>query len=190
MQNSRQLIIFGQVSLFLFLFICFLLIPHFLLEANEGGVSNYGTYAKTVVPYTLAFALCGLLTIRAAVRLPRHVIHRRYLMKALMLLGVLYFAVLLSTYLYKLNHNLNNLHVLAGTMLAIYSMILSGWFVLVLAPSGKHRIIFLLQSLGFVITILTYFGYIDILFIAELLTSGAFGVLLVETIGQVTTDSS
>jgi hypothetical protein len=188
--KAVRYVLLGQVSLFGFLFVCLMLIPHFLLESNEGGVSNYGLYAKTIVPYTLAFGLCGLLTLLAMRFIPHEISHYKALKMALASLGVLLIAVLLSTYPYKVNDTLNAVHVYVGTALAFLELGLGTWFTLVLARDAKNIAFLALQVIGFVLGILTHFGVIHILFVTELLTSLAFGVILVRTVDRLTLGGS
>jgi hypothetical protein len=188
MHNSVRLLLFAQLSLFFFLFICFMLIPHFLLESNEGGISNYGTYAKTVVPYTLAFGLGGLLTIRAAKSLPKRMSRHQALYWVLSITGGLYLLVLLSTYPYKLNKTFDNIHTYAGFALAVFGMMTAFWFALVLARNFLNLVLLSAQTAGFILAILNYLGYVHLLFVAELLTGTAFGALLVRGVGYVTSN--
>ncbi len=50
--------------------LCVAIDPRYLLERDEGGVSNYGTRPDTVAFYSAAFAGCSVLMWRAARRLP------------------------------------------------------------------------------------------------------------------------
>ncbi len=50
--------------------LCVAIDPRYLLESDEGGVSNYGTRPDTVAFYGAAFAGCCVLMWRAARRLP------------------------------------------------------------------------------------------------------------------------
>jgi len=185
MNRTARLIMLGQLSLFLCLSICFLLIPHFLFESDEGGVSNYGTYARTIVPYTLGFGVCGVLTIRAALSLPKGSSYRT-LRRALILLGALYLLELFSTYPYKVNDIFNNIHVFISAVSALYCMAIGIWFALSVARNPVNITLMLVQSLGFVVAALTYLSYLHVLFIAEMFTGAIFGVLLVHTVGEVT----
>jgi hypothetical protein len=184
MNHAARLVMFAQLSLFLCLFACFLLMPHFLFESNEGGVSNYGTYARTVIPYTIGFALCGVLTIRAAFSLPKEASYRT-LQRVLLLLGTLYLLELLSTYAYKLNNTFNNVHVYISVISAAYCMAIGVWLALSIARNAVNVSLVLVQSLGFVVAGLTYLGYLHVLFIAEMGTGVVFGTLLVCAIREV-----
>lgn len=185
---TRSLLL-GQLCLFFFLLICFLLIPHFLLEQNEGGVSNYGLYARTIIPYTLGFGLCGLFTISAARRIPNKPSAYLWLKRLLTLLGAMYIAALVSTYGYKVNRVLDDAHIYASFALVATQLVLGAWFAASLVPGGVNYILAAIQYIGFVLVALNYFGLIHTLFLAELLTSLAFGVLLVRTTSLLFTQS-
>ena len=175
--KAARYVLLGQLSLFFFLFICFLIIPHFLLKPNEGGVSNYGLYAKTVVPYTLAFGLAGILNLQAA-----RFISGKPLRRTVMVVGFLLLAALLSTYPYKVNRALNDIHIYVGIILLTTEMIAGIWFGCFLARNATNIILLLILLIGFLFASLTFFGVIHILFVAELLTSLAFGVLQWRTV--------
>jgi hypothetical protein len=174
-------IVLGQLILFVFLLICLVLMPHFLFESNEGGISNYGLYARTVVPYSLAFGLCGLLTLKAAYYVPRHIAAYQALRVVLAILGVLFIAVLVSTYPYKINNTFGNIHAYIGLAFTVWELLLGIWFGLFLARNFKNLLLLLVEWVGFVFGILTHANVIHILFIAEILTTCTFGILLMRT---------
>lgn len=177
MRSPVRLILLAQLCLFVCVVICVLLIPHFLFESNEGGVSNYGTYAKTIIPYTLGFGICGLLTIRAAVvSAGTHTVRR-----LLFILGILYLLVLCSTYPYKHNTLYSNLHHTAGAALVLYTVAYGAWLLVCKPRSVVPLALFTAQLIGFLLAVLTYVSIVHVLFIAELLESTAFGALLVVT---------
>jgi hypothetical protein len=182
MRSPVRLLLIAQLCLFACLLLCVLLIPHFLFESNEGGVSNYGTYAKTIIPYTLGFGVCGLLTLRAAVLYPGGNTVRRMLI----ILGILYLLVLCSTYPYKLDTLYDNLHQAVGTALVLYTVLLGAWLLVFKAHSVVTLMLFTAQLIGFLLAVCTFFGLIHVLFIAELLESTAFGALLVTVMEQIT----
>lgn len=183
MRSPARLLLVAQLSLFMGLFICVLLIPHYLFEVDEGGVSNYGTVAKTIIPYTVGFSACGIITIWAAYSLPRTTTSAKQLRPLLTVLGLLYIFVLLSTYPYKLSTLYNYLHQVAGAAIMLYSVGLGAWLSLFKTRSNTVLLLFAAQLIGFALAVLTHFRVIHILFIAELLESLAFGVLLVSSVG-------
>jgi len=155
--------------------------PHFLFEANEGGVSNYGTYARTVVPFTVGFLASGLSMIIAAGSLPKQIQAYRKLYRVLALLGVLTLVVLLTTYPYQLNALLGTIHSYTSMALVIAETIASIWFAWILVTDLPNKLLFALQFLGFMLGVLTYLGLTHVLFIAESLASLGFGGLMVRT---------
>lgn len=187
--TARQLQI-AQLALLIGLVVCLVLLPRFLFETNEGGISNYGTYARTVVPFTLGFGLCGVFTIMAAWSLPRQTLKYRWLKGALLVSGLLYFLVMVSTYPYKLGHGFDALHVYAGVALVLWDMAFGSWLALILEHNWVNVALLVVQYIGFTLALLTYLGPLHTLFIAECLTSAAFGTLLVRSVRQHLADKS
>jgi hypothetical protein len=154
-----------------------------LFEANEGGVSNYGLYAKTFVPYTLGFCLSGALTLLAS-----RFITYKPLKLSLILIGVLLLVVLCSTYPYKVSQTLDDVHQTLGTILVVVELVMATWFSFFLARNRINIIILTIQSIGFILALLTHFSLIHVLFVAELLTTLSFGLLLIRTVADVEKD--
>jgi len=161
--------------------------PHFLLEPNEGGVSNYGVHARTVIPYTLAFGLCGVLTLLAAKALPHETPNRRALQWILSLAGSLYILVLISTYTYQVNNVFDTIHVYAGIGLFLLEAVAAIWLARSSIRDALQVVSLAVQIVGCILSVLTYFGYLHVLFIAEMLTNIGFGALLVHAIGRTVT---
>lgn len=182
MRSAARLLAYAQLALLLGLAICLILLPHFLFESNEGGISNFGTYAKTIVPFTLGFGACGLLTIWATFSLPRNAKSYKDVRSALLILGVLYLFVLGSTYAYKVNHILDMVHVYASIALVIWNMVFGTWLSLFVVRDSINITLICIQFVAFTLAVLTYVGTVHTLFIAEVLLSAAFGVLLVRSI--------
>lgn len=185
MHRSVRFLVYAQLALFAGLAICLILLPHFLFESNEGGISNFGTYARTIVPFTLGFGVCGSLTIWAAAILPRSTPSYRDVRSALQILGLLYFFVLCSTYLYKVNHTLDTLHVYASVALVIWNMVFGTWLALFVVRDRINVALLCIQYVAFTLAVLTYIGTLHTLFIAECGLSAAFGVLLVRCVHKL-----
>lgn len=185
MQHVVRLLIIAQLSLFFGLLICTVLIPHFLFESNEGGVSNYGMYAKTIVPYTLGFGICGFATLLAAQSVSKTMVDRMVLYPLLVILGILYSLVLVSTYPYKVSASFDQLHQLAGVLLLAYSVGTGIWLTIFKARSSATLLLFFAQLVGFLLAVATYLGFLHMLFIAELVESTAFGALLVVSVARL-----
>lgn len=163
---------------------CFLLMPHFLLESDEGGLSNYGVYQRTIVPYTLAFSLCGLLTLQSAHALPIATRQRQQLWRVLIAFGWLCFLIVESTFLYQVGGILDGIHIAAGIVLISFETITASWFGLAFSRDRKQSALIVAQFIGFLLTLLTFAGLLHVLFVAEVFTSLVFGILLIRTVRQ------
>lgn len=181
MRSAVRLLAYAQTALFLGLAICLSLLPHFLFESNEGGISNFGTHATTIVPFSFGFAVCGLLTIQASFSLPRGIASYKDMRGALFILGLLYLVVLSSTYPYKVNHVLDTFHVYASVALIIWNMVLGTWLALFAARDRINGALLCIQYVAFAFAVLTYVGTVHTLFIVECGVSAAFGILLLRS---------
>lgn len=179
--KAVRYLVIAQLSLFGFLFVCFLLLPTFLLRSNEGGVSNYGVHFLTVIPYTLAFGLCSIYTYLAARELPANSSTHTNLRRVLLCLSVLFFVLLLTTYPYKLNQMWNNIHIYAGVVLMVYEIAVGIWLAAFVAQGYLTILILLVQLVGFILAAFTFYGVGHHLFIAESVASLAFSVLLIRS---------
>lgn len=164
--------------------LCTVLMPHFLFERNEGGMSNYAVHLRTVIPYTLAFVSSSSFLVLGADALKNidavehHVTAFRrsiYVLAVLLLLG------LLSTYPYQHSNALTNIHIATALIIFWYELIFSIWMVMVIAQTRVDRSLLLLQFVGFAFGILTNVGALHILFITQIVTGLAFGILLIRT---------
>jgi len=166
---------------------CTILMPHFLFEKNEGGMSNYAVHLRTVVPYTLAFVLSSIFLVLGANALhktgPSQLVKRFrngiYGLAALLLLG------LLSTYAYQHSNALTNLHLAAALLIFWYELIFSIWMVLTIVKTRLDHYVLLLQFVGFGLGLLTDLGDLHVLFIAQIITALAFGIVLIRTTIQI-----
>jgi len=176
----------SQLSLWACLTVCTILMPHFLFERNEGGVSNYGVHALTVVPYSLAFGLGGTFLLMAAYHLPTlREIPRHRLQFVLAMLGCLLLLVLLTTYPYKVNKFYNQLHIYTSTALFVVELLTAIWMALRLAPDRIKLSLFTMQVFGSALSLLTLVGVLHVLFISQFIVGVSFGALLVRTMSQV-----
>ncbi len=188
MPPSVRLVILAQMSLGLFLLVCFVLMPHFLLQSDEGGVSNYGTYSATIIPYTLAFGLCGVLTLQAARVFWTDTARSRQLRRVLFGSGWFYLAVLESTYLYQVSGLLDDIHIAVGVLLLVFQIATATWFGHVFTRDVLQTVLLAAQGAGFILAVLTLFGVLHVLFIAEVVTSLTFGWLLIRVVRQACPD--
>jgi len=152
--------------------------PQFLLEHNEGGVSNYGTYARTIVPFTLAFMLSAGFALWSACLIPATSKTRRHFRLILQLYALIFLVVMGSTYPYKVNSFFDNLHIAAAILVTCFELATGVWLV---RQGGKmaDRIWLTVLMVGFIAAVLTLGGVGHILLMTQGVVSLAFGVLLV-----------
>ena len=175
----------GQFSLLIFLMVCVALHPGFVLKANEGGLSNYGIHQKTFVAYTLALGAPALLSLLAARSITDGESVTRHFRLLLVSYGWIVLLTLLSTYPYSLTTTLRDLHIAFGSVLIVFETLASVWMYRRLGNTRWNLQLLGVQLLGFVLAVLTIFGLLHVLFVTQLLTCGAFAILLVRTTKKV-----
>ena len=176
----------SQLWLYGGLLVCTLLLPHYLLESNEGGVSNYGVHFLTVIPFSLAFGLGGWYLLQSARSLPAVMNTNRNLKTVLLVIGWCLIAVLVTTYPYKLNRLLDDLHIVAAILLFSAELAAAAWFSLILVRDKLNQWLALVQAIGALLALLTLIGLIHILFICQIISGLAFAAILLRTISWVT----
>jgi hypothetical protein len=77
-----------------------------------------------------------------------------------------------------LNAALKYVHVAVGVAIIVFESAASLWMYRVLGSLGA---VLLIQLLGFGLAVLTFFGALHTLFLSQILTGGAFAILLVRT---------
>ena len=162
----------GQIGFAIGIGLCVLLSPHLVLHANEGGISNFGVHAKTVVPYTVALLLPAVLTFRASRLLGAH----SRLREILTVYSGLILLTLLTTYPYKIDTPLKIVHVGAGAVLTVFEMGAALW--LCRAMRALYGVS-LLQFVGFILAALTIVGVLHLLFVTQLIVGVAFAIIVV-----------
>jgi len=130
----------GVVSFFVFMFICILILPSGLWE--NYGVSYYGSFLRTLIPYLLAFVSMSVCLFLAAVSLDsqrgNHFLAQSFRGMSVLLL-----------FLAATPHNiLSRTHMVLGSTLFILQLVLSLWFVLIAHFEPKHLTLFLLLLLS------------------------------------------
>src|ERR1017187_4279635 len=171
----------GQISLAVFLVVCVALHPGFVVKANEGGLSNYGIHRKTAAAYTLALGAPAFLSFLAARLITSSEIMAARFRLLLSSYGWIVLSELLTTYSYSLNTPLRDLHIVVGSVLVVFETSASVWMYRLLGNNRWNLQLLGVQLLGFVLAVLTIVGVLHVLFISQLLTCGAFAILLVRT---------
>jgi hypothetical protein len=168
----------SQVGFAFFLAICVAIHPGLVLKVNEGGMSNYGVHVKTAIPYTLALGMAAALTYQAARLLRTTTTPKRHFKVLLRTYSWLTLLTLLTTYGYTLNAPLKYVHVTVGVAIIVFESVASLWMYRTLRSLGA---ILIVQLLGLMLAALTFFGALHVLFLSQILTGGAFAILLVRT---------
>jgi hypothetical protein len=166
----------GQISFACFIALCVALHPGFVLKSNEGGLSNYGVHAKTVLPYTLALGLAAIFSMRAA-RQCRQSELARPLEKLLLAYGVLTLLTLVTTYSYTRDSALKDLHVGVGVLITVFEFVSCLW---IYRSVRRRRHFVYIAVVGFILAVLTFFGALHVLFLTQLLIGGSFAFLLID----------
>ncbi len=179
--GAARYLIYSQLSLLLFLSICTVLMPGFLFSHNEGGMSNYGIHALTVVPYTLAFLLCSICIVRAASLLPLTSRYSHNFRYGLYAAACLFFLVLVTTYPYKTDNLFANLHIAVTVTIFWFQTALAFWMTWRVLKDTLSISIFAIELVGFGLAFFTFINSLHVLFIAQIITGAAFGTLLVRT---------
>ncbi len=179
-RRPGALIVLGQVSFLVFLALAVALHPGFVLKADEGGISNYGIHLKTVVPYSLAFVLCAYFSIRAAGLCRGPGITTRRFRYLLTVYACLLLLTLLSTYGYRLDVGLKEIHVAAGVTTVAFEVAASVWMYAQLR-GGWDAVFLAVQLVGSAVAGLTVLGVGRLLFLGQAVASMGFALLLIRT---------
>jgi hypothetical protein len=172
---------YGQIGFACFLVVCVALHPGFVFKANEGGLSNYGIHIKTAFAYTLALGLPGVLSWRAVSFFDRPDPWTRRFQRFLRAYSLLILLTLLSTYVYSLDVVLRDLHIVIGSALIVLDTVGGVWMYRVRRHVRGDAVLVTALLLGFLLAALTITGLLHILFVSQVVTSGAFAILFVRS---------
>lgn len=176
MKTATQTVLYSQLALLASLLVCLLIAPEVLFSLNQGGISNYGTMANTFLVFSLGFGTCIALLVKAS-----WLIGAGSYKNLLVILAGGFGLVTLSTYAYKLNPLLENIHITIAFGFVIFQAGL-GWYLAKINGFDRLSRIFLaVQMSSFGFGLLTVFEVAQILFTAQLVGAIGFGSLLVHT---------
>jgi len=176
--DVARLVARGQLWLWALLLVCIALHPGLVLKRNESGLSNYGIHLKTVVPYSLSLILGATYSFRA-MRLIRADGYLSSVFRWILWTYALLLALsLLSTYIYKLNNPLNDLHVGINVATALFETIAAAWMAFIWRTHSAVLVIFGSEVIGFVLGALTIANVVHLVLVSEALVGIGFGLLL------------
>ena len=177
--SSSRYLLFGQLCLLLFLSVCTVVMPRYLFQRNEGGISNYGIAWSTVVPYSLGFLGCSLLSWQAVRSLSNVSGHLQRFRALVYVFSGLMLFVLLSTYPYKLGAGFGLLHLLATVATFWFEAIAAVWLAVVVLKDWLAFVLLGAVVVAFILAIFIFVGIIHLLFVTQVLIGAGFGALLV-----------
>lgn len=180
---SANYIKFGQIGLGLSLLICLIIIPKYFFSLDQGGVSNYGTDDRTRILFTIGFGIASLSAFLSALYLPARLPKKSTMKSMLLILSALYLAVLLTTFPYKINDFYRGLHEKSAIMLFVFMVIFALWirFATRLQNLATKKW-FLVFGLGILLSALTLFGVIHLLFTAQIVSGTAFAMIVISVV--------
>lgn len=189
-QTSRAMtyVVWGQVCFVGFIAVCVALHPGIVLKWNEGGVSNYGIHIKTALPYTIALALLAYYSRRAAILYVSRDPFARQLHRILNAYSLIIIVMLLSTYVYSVNHVLRDIHIGFGTVLITFSSVSSIWMFSRFRRLKWDGVFLIIQLTGALLALVTIVGVLHFLFLAEELANTGFACLLIHCARTVASD--
>jgi hypothetical protein len=171
----------GELLFLFFLAVSVALHPGFVLKSDEGGMSNYGLHVKTAVTYTLAIGLLALNNRYAASLYLGNDRRSRLLRFLLKSYCAVLLSVLFSTYFYTLNIGLKDLHFALGTLLIVVVGFGSLWMYQLWRVTVSASLLLVFQLAGDTLALLTVFGVVHVLFLAEMMSNVGFACLLIRT---------
>lgn len=174
----------GQWSLAFFSLVCLALHPGFVLKWNEGGFSNYGIHIKTAIAYSLGFFLAAYFSWRGARELEGHGARTRTLRNLLYFYGVLMVLCPVSTYGYSRTAALRDFHTIVGIITMLFEPVAAVWLFARLRGVGWDALLLTVEFVGLALAVIDYVKLLHVLFLAQVLTAGAFGFLLVHAVSR------
>ena len=177
----------AQIGFFGFLIVCIYKEPSVLI--NNIGISNFGKFSASLLPYSLMFLIYGLFLALAARIIRIYYPLRRYLYWNLLLLAVMQFFIWVTTFhSYDPQLPLGDLHNYFGEVAFGIAFQLSVYLVI----KNRHFwpiFLLLLQTGCLIIAVLSTFRVIHLLFFAQFFTALASGLLLNSQLPKIIAES-
>ncbi len=146
--KSLRYYLLGQISLFVSIGLCVLLLPKGL--STNDGISYYSGHKSTFFPYSLGLLATAAFTYKAVQTLPKTI--NSTIKNAVMVIPVLLLVLVIFPYNY--NRSMQLIHTLLSSALILYQLLLAGFITLTTARSRLH---YLLLGLLFIEIIVSLF---------------------------------
>jgi hypothetical protein len=122
-ETRQRYVVCSQLCLFVGMLFCIVIKPKGL--AANAGISYYGTFLRTVVPYTAGILGSALFSYRLAKSL--HGSSFAFTRKVLIVIAILSIGIVLTPY--SINVILDWTHTILGSIIFVLQLILSGWII-------------------------------------------------------------
>jgi hypothetical protein len=182
MAQFKNYLLFSQVSLFVCLLVCSIILPSVVV--HEGGVSNFGNHISTVGLYTLGFMLNIVFIYLAAGLILKQSNKLRYTARGLQFLCFLTFLVFLSTFPRHYSFTFSYIHDYIGIALFVYELFISIYLVKMQRTYQAFSWI-ALEAVGSMIGLLSILKVIHWLYVGQVVGSLGFGLLVVLVLPEV-----
>ncbi|MGH3733102.1 MAG: hypothetical protein ACRDVC_06985 [Acidimicrobiales bacterium] len=186
--RADRFVVRGQICFALFIVVCVAIHPGFVLKWNEGGMSDYGSHIKTVLPYTVALLGLAEFSRRAAALYRQNDRTTRRLRGVLYAYSAIVIIMLVSTYVYTLDLALRDLHFGLGTALILFEVASSFWMFRLFRRFVWDGIFLAMQLAGSALCLVTILGALHLLFFGEALTGVGFAGLLIHVSRCISAD--
>ncbi|HUD69376.1 MAG TPA: hypothetical protein VMQ40_03970 [Acidimicrobiales bacterium] len=184
-----RLVAASQVAYVAGLVVCLAIRPRYLVSANEGGISNFGVHAVTVVPYSVGFLVsAGLLVAAARATAPQGAREARFA-AILQVLAWILVVVLVSTYDYQAAAWLRDLHLAIAIAATVIQGLIALWIVARVCRVAVDLVALAALCAALALAGCALAGWLHVLLAAQLAGTVAFGVLLVRAAAGLARDS-
>jgi cytochrome bd-type quinol oxidase subunit 2 len=175
-------IIYGQICFYTGLLACIVLKPHGL-AAND-GISYYGVYRETVLPYVFALLGCAYFCIKAAEQFTEAAF--KLLKYAFSVIGLLIIGIMVTPD--SLSQFMDGLHRACGSSLFVVQLLLSGWFIVRLRYDWRAVGLTTLELAGGIASFIYLSPAHGLLLQAQILFQLSFGALAIYALKRLQAD--
>jgi hypothetical protein len=172
------LVLAGQIVFAAGLATSVAIVPSYVLGAAEGGVSNYGSDRRTVVPFTVSFGGYGTLVAVAAGSVRATMALATWMTAFLTLLALLLYAVLVTAWIYKRSETLRTFHFASGIALLTYESFLGLWLAVYVDTTWIIWLLWAVMLVADAVCILALKRIFEKLFAGQVTACIAFGAIL------------
>lgn len=177
-RKNIALLVLAQINFFVMAAICYFLLPHAPIEIE--GVSYYGNYAHTLVPYVLALSGTAALIILWVVKLSTNQTPELKIFRSLLVI----LSVLLIFLTFTPSHAVRFLydtHVALGGGIFLCQIGIGLWLAGWLSRRPVNILLAALQLLAAVLAMLSLPNVIDVMFLSQVLLQLTSGILVIRT---------